>query len=568
MLRTSILLLAFCPALVQAQSPVLTAQNDNLRTAANPNETTLRPRNVNATGFGRLFTRTLDGYLSAQPLFVPNATVLNSGVHNVVYVATMNNSVYAFDADDPNLSAPLWRTSLGPAVPAPYLPADETIGLGPLAGILSTPVIDPASATLYVVGLVLQDESPIYQLHALDLLTGGEKPNSPILVQASEGIETFNPSKQLHATDLLLVNGNIYFGLASYGNIDPERSWIFGYDAATLQQTAVQNLVLGRIGLSANSDGFVYACTGNGTRDGILKLGGSCLKLDPWRSLAVTDYLAGDVNAVPSLAYWDDPESPSLYVWGGNDRLKRYRFVDGMLEPNPASTSTAVVPYGAALSISSNGKDAGSGIVWATTPSAPPAFDVVPGALRAFDASDVSIELWNSDWNSSRDTLGSFAKFAAPTVANGKVYVATFSNQLVVYGLLPSVPVFGSPVVATSRSVVQEKRGMAMLAATAPTPATLPTGLIGRWTFDAADTSNTQAFDKSGNSYTGTLSGAITQTSGQVGDAYAFSNNGSINMGYASQAELNKDLTLAAWIKTTNSSRSEAFIAKYDTQGY
>ena len=92
--------------------------------------------------------------------------------------------------------------------------------------------------------------------------------------------------------------------------------------------------------------------------------------------------------------------------------------------------------------------------------------------------------------------------------------------------------------------------------------------MIGRWTFDAADTSGKQAFDKSGNGYTGTISGSVTQTAGVFGEAYTFSTNGSMNMAYASQAELNKNLTLAAWIKTTNSSRNEAILAKYDTHGY
>ena len=118
MLRTSIIVLALCPALVQAQSMVLTAQYDNGRTSANPNESTLTPLNVNANGFGKLFTRTVDGYLYAQPLFVPNVNIPSSGVHNIVFAATMSNTVYAFDADDPNSSMPLWQTSLGPPVPA------------------------------------------------------------------------------------------------------------------------------------------------------------------------------------------------------------------------------------------------------------------------------------------------------------------------------------------------------------------------------------------------------------------------------------------------------------------
>ena len=127
----------------------------------------------------------MDGNIIAQPLYVPNVNIPSNGMHNIVYAATVNNSVYAFDADDPGLSAPLWRTSLGPAAPA-------TTGV--TAGILGTPVIDAASGTLYAVALVMQAGSPMYQLHALDLLTGAEKPNSPVLIQGRRGYEYFRPA--------------------------------------------------------------------------------------------------------------------------------------------------------------------------------------------------------------------------------------------------------------------------------------------------------------------------------------------------------------------------------------
>ena len=107
--RTSIFILAPYPVFINAQSIVVTAQNDNGRTAANLNETTLTTTNVNVANFGKLFTRSVDGYLFTQPLYVPNVNVPASGVHNIVYAATMNNSVYAFDADDPNASTPCGR---------------------------------------------------------------------------------------------------------------------------------------------------------------------------------------------------------------------------------------------------------------------------------------------------------------------------------------------------------------------------------------------------------------------------------------------------------------------------
>lgn len=514
------------PAL-QAQVSILTGQNDNGRTAANLSESTLTTSNVNVSQFGKIFSRAVDGYIYAQPLYVPNVTIAG-GVHNVVYVATMNNSVYAFDADDPSASTPLWQISLGPAVPATatYLPNDQSGGLSPVSGILSTPVIDPSTSTLYAVALVFQSGAPVYQLHAVDLITGAEKPNSPVAIQGSlagtgpdsqGGVITFDPHQHLQRTALLLTNGKIYFGFASYSDIDPYHGWIFGYDAATLQRTAIQNLAPGGRagvwqsggGLSADGSGFIYLCTGNGTWDGVSNFGESCVKLDPSQGLAVVDYFtpynydplnaadsdlgagrallipgtnylvtggkqslayvlnrnnlghisAGDTNVVQRLfsdgrifsgmAYWNNPASPSLYIWSSSDSLKAYRLTGGSFDNSPASTSTVQSPYGVGLSVSANGGTAGSGIVWATTPASIPSVSAVPGTVHAFNAADVSVELWNSDQNSGRDSLGNFAKFAAPTVANGKVYVPTFSNQLVVYGVLPTAPQTISPTSAT-----------------------------------------------------------------------------------------------------------------------
>jgi len=516
-----LLLMMVSPAL-HAQVSVVTAQNDNNRTAANLSESTLTTSNVNVNQFGKIFSRAVDGYIYAQPLYVPNVTI-GGGVHNVVYVATMNNSVYAFDADDPNASTPLWQVSLGTAVPATatYLPNDQTGGLAPTSGILSTPVIDPSSGTLYAVALVLQSNTPVYQLHAIDLLTGAEKPNSPVVIQGSYTgtgpAIAFDAHQHLQRTGLLLSNGNIYFGFASYSDIDPYYGWIFGYNASTLQQTAIQNLAPGGRGgvwqsgggLSADANGFVYVCTGNGTWDGVTNFGESCVKLDPSQGLAVVDYFTpynydplnasdsdlgagrallipgtnylvtggkqsldyvldrnnlgqisvGDTNVVQRLisdgrlfsgmAYWNNPASPFLYLWSSNDELKAYRLTGGLFDTTPASASTATAPYGTGLSVSANGGTAGSGIVWATTPSSPPGSSAVPGTVHAFDASNVSVELWNSDQNSGRDSLGNLAKFAAPTVANGKVYVPTFSNQLVVYGTLSTAPQTISPSSAT-----------------------------------------------------------------------------------------------------------------------
>jgi hypothetical protein len=521
---------------VHAQVSVTTAQNDNSRTGANLTENILTTSNVKVSQFGQLFSRAVDGYLYAQPLYVPHVTISGT-THNVIFAATMNDSVYAFDADNPNVSAPLWQTSLGTAVPATtaYLPENATGGLAPTTGILSTPVIDLNTGTLYAVALVLAGNpaSATYQLHALDITTGAEKSNSPVTLQASvdgsgpdsvNGVITFDASEHLQRTGLLLVNGNIYFAFASYGDITPYHGWVMGYSETTLQQTAVLNVAPGGQGgiwqsgggLSADSSGFVYLCTGNGAWDGTVNFGESCLKLNPSQGLSVTDFFTpynysslnatdsdlgsgrallipgtsllvtggkegslyvlnqnnlgqltgGNTNIVQEfdvsgkvysgLAYWNNPSTPTLFVWGADGNLAGYQFSGGLFNTNPASVSSITAPYGSAVSISSNAGTAGSGIVWATTPSASPGQTAVPGTLHAFDATNLSNELWNSDQNSARDALGNIAKFAAPTIANGKVYVPTFSNQLAVYGLLSNAPLSVSPsVVSLGASQIQ-----------------------------------------------------------------------------------------------------------------
>src|SRR5215469_6868127 len=153
---------------------VLTQHNDNARTGANLRETTLTTSNVNPGLFGKLFSRVVDGYIYAQPLFVPGVPIPQKGTHNVVYVATEHDSVYAFDADDPAASDPLWMVTLGVSVPSSDISPDYQ-DLTPEIGITATPVIDSASATLYVVAKTKDDGGWHQKLHALDITSGIEK---------------------------------------------------------------------------------------------------------------------------------------------------------------------------------------------------------------------------------------------------------------------------------------------------------------------------------------------------------------------------------------------------------
>src|SRR5215510_12799266 len=157
LLLFSCLILFCCVTSAFAQVSVLTQHNDNARTGANLNETILNVSNVTVNQFGKLFSRSVDGQIYAQPLYVPNVNIPNQGVHNVVYIATMNNSVYAFDADDPSASTPLWTVNLGPAVPAQD--TSEFLDIQPIVGITSTPVIDTSTRTLYCVAKTKEGNS-------------------------------------------------------------------------------------------------------------------------------------------------------------------------------------------------------------------------------------------------------------------------------------------------------------------------------------------------------------------------------------------------------------------------
>jgi hypothetical protein len=240
-----------------AQGAFLTSHGDNARTGANTNEVLLTPGNINKNNFGRLFSYPLDYQSLAQPLYVPNVNIPGKGSHNVVYVATMADTVYAFDAESnagPNAS-PLWQVSFtDPAngittASGPFLPCATTEDRGPgftQEGIVSTPVIDTNSNTMYVVAKILDNGTVRHQLHALDITTGQEKSGSPVTISATVTsnagrVVDFNSLHQKNRPGLLLLNGIVYLAFGSNYCNDGNHSWVLGYDATTLQQTGVFN---------------------------------------------------------------------------------------------------------------------------------------------------------------------------------------------------------------------------------------------------------------------------------------------------------------------------------------
>ena len=344
---------------LNAQVSVLTYHNDLSRTGQNLNETILTPSNVRAGDFGELFRKTLDGQVYAQPLYMWGLSIPGNGIHNVVFVVTEHDSVYAFDADSntgPN-AAPLWHVSfINPAAGVTAVPADNLACriIVPEIGITGTPVIDADSGTLYVVAMTLEDfgQSYVQRLHALDVATGAERPGSPVAIEASapgtgDGNSTvrFKPRLYKERPGLLLLNGVVYTSWSSHCDSGNYHGWVIGYDAKTLQRGAVYtstpnwdwgSVWQGGAAPAADANGNIYIVTGNGTFDaerGGLDLGDSVIKLSGAKGLSVADYFtpfnAGmlgekdlDLGSSGALLLPDSagtPEHPHLLVTGGKE---------------------------------------------------------------------------------------------------------------------------------------------------------------------------------------------------------------------------------------------------------
>ncbi len=234
------------------QVNVLTYHNDFARTGQNTNETLLTPANVNTNTFGLLFDYAVDGQVYAQPLYVSNLPIPGQGTHNVVFVATQHNSVYAFDADSNAGPAGglLWHTNLGPSAATPNNDFGNRYGpyhdIDPEVGITSTPVIDLNAGTLYLDAFT-HDGAGLYhhRIHALNITNGQERPFSPVVVSAavpgggvdsSNGVVSFTAIQHLQRPALTLAGGKLYVCYSGYADTDPYHGWVIGFDAATLQQ--------------------------------------------------------------------------------------------------------------------------------------------------------------------------------------------------------------------------------------------------------------------------------------------------------------------------------------------
>ena len=310
-------LLVVCVALLSsssfAQQSFLTSRGDNARDGANTNETLLTPANVNTNSFGKLFTAPVDYFVMAQPLYVPNVNIPGQGTHNVVYVATEMDSVYAIDADT---GAQLWHASMlngGTTASGQYLPCGNGPGFTQ-EGITGTPVIDPTptptapAGTIYLVAKTLLNTTVRHHLHALDITTGNEQPGSPVLITATSTsnkghVTVFNSLHQKNRPGLLLLNGVLYLGFGSNFCNDGNSGWVLSYDPTSLAQLAVFNtspdqgltsIWQAGNGLAADEAGNIFVETAEAGNNGYdIQNGGqtycnSVVKLTP--DLTVADY--------------------------------------------------------------------------------------------------------------------------------------------------------------------------------------------------------------------------------------------------------------------------------------
>jgi List-Bact-rpt repeat protein len=518
--RPAITILAAATQWCFGQVSVPMAQYNFNRTGANLSEFVLNTSNVNPAHFGKLFARTVDDSVYGLPLIIPNLPIAD-GVHDVLFVATMNNSVYAFDAVDAARTQPYWSVNLGtPGI------GDSWIGPAHF-GILSTPFIDVATNTIYLVAKIQNATDVGLYLHALDITTGRQKYGSPQRMSFSfptEGITLTNVAGGIQRAGLLVSNGVLYVATANIlpGDYDSQEGFVQSFDAQDLthqlgnfQSTPGAPEGKGGIweagrGLPADASGVYFSIAGgayNSTsnpRDfgsSVVKAAPGTLNVQDWFTPRNWQYLfdnnidpaAGGVTLIPGTqflfaggkegviyllnrnnmghledtdgqpvqrfqagygcaqntaapdcaqslgtAYWDRGGDGMLYAWDKTAVLRAYHFDGDLFETAAPQVGTLTVGMTGGPSVSANGADPSSAIVWAVTSANVDSATPGAGTLRAFRADDITQELYNSDINQASDSLGTMTKFAPPVVANGRVYVTTQSNSVQVYGLLPA----------------------------------------------------------------------------------------------------------------------------------
>jgi hypothetical protein len=510
-----------------AQISVLTQDYDMSRSGANLGETILTPSNVSSATFGKLFAYPVDEDVMAQPLYVPNLFI-GGATHNVVFVATMGNTVYAFDADSPASSAtPLWKVNLAEGVPSSKFLFFAGGGISH-CGIYSTPVIDPTSHTIYVVTheWSTASQSVALKLHALNWATGAEKLGGPVTLTAPGFDANFNEQR----AGLLLWNGTVYVAIGSHADFRTDLSTmkqktylglVLAYDATSLTRVGVFNAETGGIGSAIwqggrgpASDGtYLYVMTANAEKLGTADYSESFVQLSP-QTLSVAGYYqdpdfaclnkldldlssagpqvirgtgtnllvgGGKEGQVTTLrldqalntqipqTFWGTSNHLTLPAEGGtcaDTRTPGHGWLHGSdtaflsnpsgvsyfyslgnydelmswaLSGNTFTQTSADTPSNLSMNALAVSANAGANaILW--TVSNETTGNATVSAYNAIPSGGHLTLLWNSVQVPRRDVLGQLGRYAVPTVANGKVYVSSGSNQVAVYGLLPTTP--------------------------------------------------------------------------------------------------------------------------------
>jgi hypothetical protein len=510
---------------------VLTSRYNDSRTGANISETALNVSNVNSATFGAVFSLAVSGSVYAQPLYVPGVTIPGKGVHNVLYVCTMNDIIYAFDADSNTggNKSPLWKLNLTnpPQVVAPTWKQITGSAIGNVTGtvgIMSTPVINFSKGVMFVVARTLESGKFVYRLHSINFASGIDLNSVEINatipgtgVTSVGGVITFDPKQEMQRPGLAVTNnGLVVIAWSSQQDMDPYHGWVMAYREDNLQQAGVFCTTpdgsrggIWQAGRAPAVDvaGNVYFLVGNSDAtmedpnfgvdfgEAALKFSttGQQLRLTDWFEpdngpaldstdtdvgssgltlIPNTDLMVGGgkqgvfylldssnlgheqtgngqipqvLSVSPGLrtkggpVYWQSSTlGPLIYTWNESSYLEAYHFNGATFDTAPVLTGVAQAgTTGAILTLSAHNENPNTGIIWASLPlSGSPGNAVVPGIIRALNAETLE-EIWNSQEVPSRDSVGTYAKFVPPLVVNGKVYMATFNNAVVVYGLLP-----------------------------------------------------------------------------------------------------------------------------------
>jgi uncharacterized protein (TIGR03437 family) len=441
-----VIFLLLTAVVAEGQVGVTTYRNDLARSGENPAETILRPSNVNPAGFGKLFSRAVDGQVYAQPLYVSLVDIPGRGIHNVVFVATEHDSVYAFDADSatgPNAD-PLWHVNFTDASTGERTLSEADVlncpSITPEIGITGTPVIDPSTGTLYVIASTILNGEFFHRLHALDITTGAERPGSPVVIAASvpgtgDGFSQttvpFHPYLYKNRAGLLLLSGVVYTAWTSHCDAGSYHGWLIGYDAADLHQMAIFNdspnafqasLWMGGAAPAADAEGNIYVISGNGPFNEDSNgsdLGDSFIKLSSSSGLTIADYFTpfnqqslnlGDIDLGSSgvLLLPDETGSavhPHLLAGAGKEGRIYLLDRDRMGNFNPADDSQIVQSIAKAI-----GPVYGGAAYFNQTLF----FAAANDSLKAFAISNANIA--PSPSSQSSQAFGGFG--AAPTVSS------------------------------------------------------------------------------------------------------------------------------------------------------